>query len=254
MDDKELERQRYDHRALRRRHSLPLEHSQKRGAAAVPVVLRAPYECYERILQRELNSNSVVLEIGSGTGEFTDTLIRTGARVIASDISAPSLELLRLRFPDHSSLSTQVCDMEALPFSDGMFDAVVSAGSLSYGDNQQVLQQIHRLLKPGGCFVCVDSLNHHPLYRLNRYIHYLRGARSRSTLLRMPTCDLIRQYQQSLGGSSTVHYFGGLAWLIGPLSRFGPELWWAEWSDRIDRLLRVRKSAFKFVLMVKKGG
>lgn len=254
MDDKELERQRYDNRARERRRSPTTAYFSNGGALAVPLILRPPYAFYEATLLRELNSDSVVLELGSGTGEFTEVLIRTGAQVVASDISVESLQLLRLRYPNQANLSTQACDMEMPPFSDGTFDAVVSAGSLSYGDNQRVLQQIHRLLKPGGCFVCVDSLNHHPLYRLNRYIHYLRGARSRSTLLRMPTCDLIQKYQKTLGGSSTVQYFGSLSWLIGPLSRYGSEIWWAQWSDRIDRLLQVRKSAFKFVLMVRKGG
>ncbi|MBU3738467.1 MAG: class I SAM-dependent methyltransferase [Rhodoferax sp.] len=254
MDDKHLERERYDERARQARRSLPGAAGPQDGTESVPCVLRAPYEHYENLLRQVLGPYARVLELGSGTGEFTGVLARSGAQVTASDISADSLDLLRIKHPDWNHVSTEVCDMENLPFEDASFDVVASAGSLSYGDNQRVLHQVHRLLKPGGCFVCVDSLNHNPVYRLNRYIHYLRGARSRSTLLRMPTCDLILQYQKILGGTSTVRYFGSLSWLFGSLSTWGPEAWWAKRSDECDRLFHVRKSAFKFVLMVRKGG
>lgn len=254
MDDKDLERQRYDARAKSAMQVLSVDGNLRHGSSSVPLVLRAPYVSYEAYLQRELKPNSMVLEIGSGTGEFTEVLLNSGAQVTATDISASSLKLLRLKYSARFELTTKTCDMEALPFLDNTFDLVASAGSLSYGDNSLVLEQIHRILKPGGCFVCVDSLNHHPFYRLNRYIHYLRGDRSQSTLRRMPTCDLIRLYQETFGGSSAVHYFGSLSWAFGPLSRLSRNAWWAMLSDRLDHLLGVRKSAFKFVLIVRKGG
>lgn len=116
-----------------------------------------------------------------------------------------------------------------------------------------MLGHIHRLLKPGGIFIGDDSLNHNPVYRINRFIHFLRGNRSCSTLMRMLTCMLISQYQSTLRGESVVKYFGGFSWLISLLSKFGTESFWANTSDRWDRMFRIRKSAFKFVLMAKKG-
>lgn len=253
MNDKELERQRYDERAVKARKSLSAESGEHGGVTSIARVLRAPYECYESMLGEVLKPEAIVLEIGSGTGEFTGALLRSGAKVVASDISAESLELLRARYADKFNLSTTICDMEVLSFSDGVFDVIASAGSLSYGDNQIVLAHIHRLLKPGGIFICVDSLNHNPVYRVNRFIHFLRGNRSYSTLKRMPTCGLISQYQSTLGGDSVVKYFGGFSWLISILSQFGSESFWANTSDQWDRWFRIRKSAFKFVLMARKG-
>ncbi len=253
MSDKELERQRYDDRAVKARASLQSQSGTHGGAASIPRVLRAPYACYEALLQEVLGPDSVVLEIGSGTGEFTEALLRSGAKVVASDISMESLESLRIRYEGKNNLCTLTCDMEILPFPDGMFDTVVSAGSLSYGDNLLVLHHINRLLKPGGYFICVDSLNHNPVYRINRYIHFLRGDRSYSTLKRMPTIELIRQYQATLGGESSVFYFGGLSWLIMVLAKLGLKSFWANVSDRFDHLFRVQRSAFKFVLMARKG-
>jgi ubiquinone/menaquinone biosynthesis C-methylase UbiE len=253
MNDKELERKRYDERA---HIALNCEYrviKSDSGAASVPRVLRAPYILYEELFQKILKPNFVVLEIASGTGEFTEVLLKSGAKVVASDISEQSLELLRIKYTDHSNLTTIACDMEVLPFPDGIFDVVACAGGLSYGDNQLMLSKIERLLKPGGFFVCVDSLNHNPIYRINRYIHFLRGDRSYSTLLRMPTIDLVRQYQAVLGGATTVRYFGSLSWLITILVRLGFEPFWSAFSDKFDRLFRTSYSAFKFVLICRKN-
>lgn len=253
MDDKELERLRYDGRAKKTRERSQPESGAKCGVASVRNVFNSPYVFYDSLLVQVLKPDLVVLEIGSGTGEFTEVLLRSGANVIASDISAESLELLRITYSNYNKLQIYNCDMEHLPFADETFDVITSAGSLSYGDNKLVMHHIQRLLKPGGYFVCVDTLNHNPLYRLNRYLRYLKGERTRSTLMRMPTVELISNYISALGGPSNVKYFGSVSWLMGPLSHFCNEEWLSDLSDRIDRLFRIRKSAFKFVLIVKKA-
>jgi ubiquinone/menaquinone biosynthesis C-methylase UbiE len=38
----------------------------------------------------------------------------------------------------------------------------VSAGSLSYGDNDIVMNEIYRVLKLQGVFIAIDSLNNNP--------------------------------------------------------------------------------------------
>ena len=96
--------------------------------------------------------------------------------------------------------------MEFLPFASGSFDLVAMAGSLSYGDNDRVLRELHRVLRSGGTLVCVDSLNHNPIYRFNRWVHYRFGERSRSTLQRMPTLGLLEQYQAAFG-EAQIRYF-----------------------------------------------
>jgi ubiquinone/menaquinone biosynthesis C-methylase UbiE len=48
--------------------------------------------------------------------------------------------------------------MEKLPFADQSFDLIVSAGSLSYGDNDKVLDEIYRVLKNKGAFIASLSL------------------------------------------------------------------------------------------------
>ena len=142
--------------------------------------------------------------------------------------------------------------MECLPFQDGQFDMVASAGSLSYGDNDLVMQEIYRVLKPGGCFVCVDSLNHNPIYRLNRWIHYLRGNRTKGTLVRMPTNSLFERYRKRFC-EVDVHFFGGFSWLLPIMILVVGRRRAARLLDQLDDLFSVKNSAFKFVLVARKG-
>jgi ubiquinone/menaquinone biosynthesis C-methylase UbiE len=125
------------------------------------------------------------------------------------------------------------------------------AGGLSYGDNELVLNEIYRVLKPNGFFICVDSLNENPLYRLNRVIHFLRGDRTISTLHRMPTIGLINAYHRRFGNIK-VRYFGSVSWAMPLLGRVFGATNAAIFSRWFDRIVGVRKSAFKFVMSVRK--
>ena len=243
--DRELERERYDARA---KNSTELSDV---GAICVPLAFRAPYIAFDHAVGRCLKVGGRVLEIGAGTGEFTGTALGAGAEVWATDISKFSLARLRQRHGPTERLATCVADMENLPFPRLSFDVVASAGALSYGDNDRVRDEIFRVLKPGGAFVCVDSLNHNPIYRVNRWWHFRRGRRSQSTLRRMPTVALIDSYATRFGHAE-VEFFGSVTWLAPMIVRLLGETMAATLSDRIDRAVSVRRSAFKFVMVVRK--
>lgn len=131
------------------------------------------------------DAKSKILEIAAGMGENTGILINMSFEVNAIDLSQKSVELMNSIFYDYVNFSAEVADMEKLPFDNESFDLVCSAGGLSYGDNMIVMDEIYRVLKSGGALIVVDSLNNNPVYRFNRYVHYLKGHRSKSTLVRM---------------------------------------------------------------------
>jgi len=218
------------------------------GSELIPTVIRAPYLCYESFIKENILPCHDVLEIGSGTGMHTFCLVATGANVTATDISGKSLEVIKKVFNNRVTLS--IADMEALPFESNSFDVVVSAGSLSYGEPSLVDSEIVRVLRPGGLFICVDSLNHNPIYRFNRWIHYKKGERSKSTLKYMPTLHRIKTLSGNFN-SSSVKYFGSISWVLQMLTPIFHQKKIAQISDFIDRLFRVRRSAFKFVLIAK---
>ena len=217
------------------------------GALACPPVLRSPYSYYEQCIRQHISHHHDVLELGSGTGMHTYALLLTGARVVASDISSKSLVVLSQRLVH---VKTAVADMEALPFADHSFDVITSAGSLSYGDPALVDAELSRVLRPGGIFICVDSLNHNPVYRLNRWLHYKRGVRTQSTLLRMPTLGRIATIAQVFA-ETYVRYFGTMTYLMPILARIIGQNRASAISDYMDQVINVHRSAFKFVLVAK---
>ena len=61
----------------------------------IPLYLIQPYFDYEKALIQNKTSNGLILEIGSGTGNFTNSPIKTEMNLIASDISPLSLKYLK---------------------------------------------------------------------------------------------------------------------------------------------------------------
>ena len=141
--------------------------------------------------------------------------------------------------------------MERLPFSSNSFDAVCSAGSLSYGDHILVRDEINRVLKPEGYFVCVDSLNHNPIYTFNRFINFIRKERSKSVIQRIPSLRLIKFYEKKFQ-TKKISFFGSLIWLSPLISFIFGDNKAANLLDWFDRTIKVKKSAFKFVFLGKK--
>lgn len=253
MDDKRRETVRYNcvsDAVLRARNwgALPS------GKDTVPGYLREPYEKFETEINIGLSyfgPNPNVLELCAGTGNFTAIPVNSGAIVTATDIAVSALEVVRARYCESENLSVAVADIERTGFASESFDMVMCAGGLSYGDNQLVLKEIVRLLKPGGVFVCVDSLNHNLFYRLNRFIHYVRGQRTASTLRRMPTVELINSYSDRFS-SFGIWYFGCASWAMPIVSRVVGVANATSFSRWVDRLFDVKYSAFKFVMTGRK--
>ena len=221
------------------------------GSQTLAQYLQAPYLYYEQKVGELLGPGNCVLELGAGGGLHTRALLQTGADVMASDISLNSLSLLRKRFRcAKGKLETAVADMENLPFEAKSFDMVAMAGSLSYGDPSLVDSEIRRVLRPGGMLICVDSLNHNPIYRMNRWLHYLRGNRSLSTLKRMPDLARIQLFCEGFSDVE-VKYFGALSFAMPIVASLAGQNTAQSVSDQFDRWVGVRRSAFKFVLVAR---
>jgi SAM-dependent methyltransferase len=243
--DKYIEKKRYDNRA-----KLLLNANKFENVHKIPMYINIPYEYYFKLLERKKNQPKL-LEIGAGMGENTGFLIDISYKVCATDISPQSVKVMNNIFSEYANFSAEVADMEKLPFNNESFDVVCSAGSLSYGDNDVVMNEIYRVLKHGGVMIAIDSLNDNPIYRFNRYIHYLKGNRSKSTLIRMPTMSLIDRYTEKFGYAE-VKFFGAITWTFPLLSKVLSEQAVTKLSNWIDARFNIQGSAFKFVIMLEK--
>lgn len=102
-----------------------------------------------------------LLDWGCGYGQMTALLQARGIDVVAFDyrqeIQAPTVEPLE-RYPEiHAQLSP---DPVRLPFESSSFDTVLSCGVLEHVvDPDGSLEEIHRVLVPGGTFFVTNLPN-----------------------------------------------------------------------------------------------
>jgi SAM-dependent methyltransferase len=98
-----------------------------------------------------IDSSMHVLDVGCGTGVVALTAARTGARTTGADLSPVLLDRAR----ENAALANldidfHEADVEALPFADGEFDAVISQFGHMFGPRADVtLSEMLRVLKPG---------------------------------------------------------------------------------------------------------
>jgi ubiquinone/menaquinone biosynthesis C-methylase UbiE len=90
-----------------------------------------------------------VLDLGCGDGQLSLRVAATGAHVLGVDASIDMVSAARER-----GIEAEQANAEALPFHDKTFDAVLSNAALHWvRDQDAMLAQVHRVLKPGGRFV-----------------------------------------------------------------------------------------------------
>jgi ubiquinone/menaquinone biosynthesis C-methylase UbiE len=243
MNDKYIEIRRYDLRALQIHNCKTISKNK------IKDYINVPYQCYFSLIKKLKKTK--LLEICAGTGENTLRLIKMKFKVCATDISPKSVEVMSQIYSKYKNFYSKIADMEKLPFKNESFDVICSAGGLSYGDNNRVMNEIYRVLKFGGAAVFVDSLNNNPIYRFNRYISYIKGNRSKSTLKRMPNIDLINKYIKKFGYGK-INFFGSITWAFPLLKIVLSEKLITKFSNWVDQTVKVKKSAFKFVLILNK--
>lgn len=96
-----------------------------------------------------------VLDIGVGTGRTTRYLNLLARRYVAIDYSPVMIDYMHRAMPDVASMLGDARDLSM--FERGEFDFVFAPNNvidaLSHRDRLQCLQEIHRVLKPGGLLV-----------------------------------------------------------------------------------------------------
>ena len=141
----------------------------------------------DEILWRLLPPRSVaprVLDVGCGTGHQMRLLAEKGYEVSGVDGSE---EMLRYAERNNPGARLRRGDVEALPFEDGSFDAVICIEVLRYlSDPSRSLEEIARVLKPGGTAIVTAA----PLFNANGYAWINRIA----THIPLPGFVRLRQF------------------------------------------------------------
>ncbi len=98
-----------------------------------------------------LTGDDEVLDVACGPGTTTELAAAIARRVQSLDFSPKMIEQLRQNCADLSNVRACVGDGQELPFPDQSFTAAFSMfGLMFFPDPQAGLQELHRVLKPGG--------------------------------------------------------------------------------------------------------
>jgi len=110
-----------------------------------------------------LQPGESVLDMGVGPGFLAAemaALVGAGGRVCGIDISDDMLAIAATRDPgtDAAAIELTRGGAEEIPYADGSFDAVVTTQVLEYvPDVPGALAEIHRVLRPGGRVLVLDT-------------------------------------------------------------------------------------------------
>jgi SAM-dependent methyltransferase len=110
-----------------------------------------PLDAIENLLQQlNIKPASTVVELGAGTGKFTKllaSLVPAGARVIAVEPVEGMRKKLSTLLP---SLELLPGSAESIPLAAEAAIAIVAAQAFHWFNGPAALQEIHRVLQPGG--------------------------------------------------------------------------------------------------------
>ena len=121
-----------------------------------------------------ITAASVTLEIGCGTGVFTELVSRSRADITACDLCE---ELLELAFKKSYASQVNFTNEDAAQLGaehNGRYDVVWGSSVLHHLDFKLFLPAVQRLMKPGGRFVFAEPNMLNPQIWLERNVSIIR--------------------------------------------------------------------------------
>jgi ubiquinone/menaquinone biosynthesis C-methylase UbiE len=175
---------------------------------------------FDALIDFELLRSQDVLEIGVGNGSHAQLLAAHARSFTGVDLTAYAVESTTKRL-GLQGITARILRMDAeqLEFPDGSFDFVWSWGVIHHSSNtRKVLQQIHRVLRPGGTATVM-------VYYRSWWNYYV-------------TCGLLHGLiQGELFRGKTIHDIMQ-RWTDGALARFYTT---NEWKELVGDLFHVRQ-------------
>jgi SAM-dependent methyltransferase len=102
-----------------------------------------------------MNSNSEVLDIGAGTGIFSELLLERGTRVTAIEPNEAMREAAIQALGEQTNFRAISGSAEETGLPDHSCDYIVSAQAFHWFDRVAAKKEFHRVLRPGGKAVLI---------------------------------------------------------------------------------------------------
>jgi demethylmenaquinone methyltransferase / 2-methoxy-6-polyprenyl-1,4-benzoquinol methylase len=127
-----------------------------------------------RLVTQAAAAGMRAVDLATGTGDIAFALAASGADVVGVDVTLRMIELANDKKGSRVTPRFLVGDMTSLPFHSESFDvATAGYGLRNVPDLRAAIDEIHRVLKPGGAALSLDF--NRPSNRLIRavYLAYL---------------------------------------------------------------------------------
>lgn len=110
-------------------------------------------ELYQAIFKYiPIDGNSNVAEVGSGSGQATLPVLKTGCKLTAVEYGENFSELLKNKFKVFQKFSVVTGKFEEVSLDEGVFDLVFSATAFHWVPEKEGYEKVYRMLKKGGAF------------------------------------------------------------------------------------------------------
>jgi len=225
------------------------------GYESFKLSFQSPYKFYYREISKLVKNNLITnhLDLCCGDGIHSFVTAKYNINVTAVDYAENSIEIAKKRAEIlNMNVFFMSGDVESLNFENETFDLITCVGSMSYLNHDKIIDEIYRLLKKDGYFICLDSFNHNFFYKINRFIHFLMGRRSFSTFKKMPNKYFLRKINSKFSSVNT-NFFGILLFFYPLLKLFFSEETINSFILNSDiYFYRLKLFSFKFVSISKK--
>jgi Methylase involved in ubiquinone/menaquinone biosynthesis len=126
-----------------------------------------------KMLSEHLRPGMTVLELGCGTGYFTQELARSGADVVAIDVSPELLAVARAGY-SAPNVRYEIQNACTLSYPDVIFDSVIGSSVLHHLEIAKGLREIYRVLKPRGAIYFTEPNMLNPQIALQKNIPWIK--------------------------------------------------------------------------------
>ena len=110
-------------------------------------------EIYQAIFKYiPIDGNSNVAEVGSGSGQATLPVLKTGCKLTAVEYGENFSELLKNKFKDFPKFSVVTGKFEEVSLEEDVFELVFSATAFHWVPEKEGYEKVYRMLKKGGAF------------------------------------------------------------------------------------------------------